>query len=1593
MSAHYKVVNKGEVVNVHIHPDDHVSLVFKKLAFHLKVQPSDIYVWVQQPVVGTWQLQSFVQNIFKGDNLIDLERFTQAFENCFGSTPKGGTVKMLTREAATKLVRKQKVETITQPVGHYFMDGEYVEYLPYNPSSSPAAIEANVDSLYLHSQMNMTLESVVGAMNKLAIHVATRNQTVTNTRLFFPFDKLPSGDLNTLIPYLEEGSRQFSGPVDPKKVQTTSFLTVLHLKSKPLKDVGQDLSAFFNDIHASEEVPFIKYKARTNVYFKANKRLLAGVAEVRDFEKWYDVNSFRMQENTYLLFKVRYGIKGFITLVLNDKLQFDIRLSFYVKDEERIENLKSMAVVANRAIKSYGLPVPEFPEDTGSLMSEFEVYRFATFNVATLEAKASKAFAESFVTTKMFHYFDVIPSEAADTLRLQYKKVDNFSKSENISMFIQRHGREPRDEVLQKVVDFFLVAKEEAENEYERWELQRESGEVEKIKYERFVDVKLRFNSPVDVRFVVSGATSVQQQERIVMLVGHLLAASKGRPKETKKDAEVRRIAEEEANAAKFIAVDTAGVEDDDDDDWLVELKEIENEFGKPKEDDKKLATPKKDVDGDFKVKGFVKRMLDSADRDLFNYKTEGAKRHDYASMCGWVDRRQPVVITAEEKRVIDERYQGAYEGYVKSGSTPDLERRYFYICPKVWCPRSRVAVPPKLYSEKGNEACPMGEEPIVFESKSFWGLGDKSFDRKHVPGFLAKHTRQDGLCLPCCFKIAPNEGNRNKQRHELCVPKADENEDVPSDDVVGAEKYIKSDSYFPLENGRYGLLPKQLHEFLGKRDCGSRYNGTGLMTDKTDCYLRKGIFHGTQSFVQCVLQCLDNPAVRGYKEFVDALNKNLTISQFIALENGKILQLFVDRTRSIFSSDFKEFKEWLLNDNDYVSRFNLLKLQKELKDTATFTKGLAFYKDIIREFMIFYSFKNFVAFMNTPDIEKDHRILLDLFNITTDWLNINEYNIVLLDVDGEGKVHIDCSLNRDTHQFVNKKTPFVFLVKQGRFYEPLCHVKTASNEDVQSNTKFILGEATKSHPRVADMVRFYYNNCKTPGSHDGAGMEVSLYLESKGYKPKYYVIDYDFRLCGLLLTNNLFVPFLKKKDVFALHGLRFVYISDVVLFKCLEEKSNIVKVYKLLKDEYGEAYNIVNFVSEKGTALHGMVLSSGAFVPLNIRSGTAPFKGYTDDLYLFVNEEEEDERKAFVREIVERSSAVRRIVAAFDAGLTEEKRIEVMFLRDAKNPLPIDFRRAKVIKLMKEVIEEAKIEKADLNEAADNILNKFYDAKRRQFRRFQTRDDEVLFDFNDVQQGRLQEVVEKAQNPYKLFHKKLNEVFDKYVFEYEAKEDDAFDGFINSASTFADVPVKYGTVQYRKLLKGFVVLEGTSENDILYKLFSATSKVTKKTTALSEVVLKNIVKTNVVKDFKAKTLSGMGTNPSYVQHMKKMKIKEPTLDAVLEVIDSIYYHPSFYEIRVLARAVDVNVILIGRQTLRNPEGLFEVIYTKSPFYLFIVQSFDRFKGVDCFEPIVKNKKDILIGKNDLPTEIIELINSYMTRFSKQLPSTDREKA
>ena len=71
---------------------------------------------------------------------------------------------------------------------------------------------------------------------------------------------------------------------------------------------------------------------------------------------------------------------------------------------------------------------------------------------------------------------------------------------------------------------------------------------------------------------------------------------------------------------------------------------------------------------------------MTSRDPDLFKTETTG-KYNSYSRSCPSNVKRQPVILTEEEKERIDKENSGSYDSAINYGSKKD--NKHWFICPR----------------------------------------------------------------------------------------------------------------------------------------------------------------------------------------------------------------------------------------------------------------------------------------------------------------------------------------------------------------------------------------------------------------------------------------------------------------------------------------------------------------------------------------------------------------------------------------------------------------------------------------------------------------------------------------------------------------------------------------------------------------------------------------------------------------------------------------------------------------------------------------------------------------------------------------------
>lgn len=758
---------------------------------------------------------------------------------------------------------------------------------------------------------------------------------------------------------------------------------------------------------------------------------------------------------------------------------------------------------------------------------------------------------------------------------------------------------------------------------------------------------------------------------------------------------------------------------------------------------------------------------LKRADPEVFDSKNlHAGQKNRYATICGSAPKRQPIVVSPEDLARIDKTTPGSYEGVaLQYGSTPERAARNRYICPKVWCPRSRLSMTMAQYKAAG-EKCPGaadGERPMVFEN-TYW-KGAPRF-----PGLIGSSKHPKGLCMPCCFlKYSPKDqvcdADVARAASSTYTDEALDGRPTPPEDF----KYIKGDT-LPLENNRFGMVPTALlAAFNGSvrtMRCGSRDDGSGQFTFNTDCYVRKGIPRSRQSFLQCMADVFQLPG--GVDQLVDIIVERITPDVYIAINDGYLCRMFMDEAPLTSTSSpasalaemteqdfnrFDTFVKWFRGAHEYRAKMGLDHLLPLLRPPLL--SSARAHPEVQREFLIYKSLQRFRAYMQDDGIVKVHNLLLGLFNMRLPWLNADGINLIVFeqnlsdttDNQTNGDMYVSCEGLSQDEPRMRLSRPFVFVVKQGSFYEPIHRVRSRRNKARAANeatltpsSKIIAGSiiddmyfAYDTNKQVRALVDSIFSSCKLSSAsgafsknskndgEDGGKTErhpdamtvasvctsaacLSKFLERVvGTRVTAQVIDYTFRLVGLVTANDVYVPLMHKEVM--LVGTRAprrtMYVANVVFLRpkfsfptttaaFATRKSTaavLVEFFDRLAELTGDARYAAARVHEGNFAVE---LVSGNVVPIDFSSAHAPSlvrlrAHYLDNLNIMVGRQLPDERSKYI-DGLRRDKRMDAHDNARIARKLEENTLalrDFVFLRSAFNPFPVWYRRKRMSELL----------------------------------------------------------------------------------------------------------------------------------------------------------------------------------------------------------------------------------------------------------------------------------------------------------------------
>ena len=737
---------------------------------------------------------------------------------------------------------------------------------------------------------------------------------------------------------------------------------------------------------------------------------------------------------------------------------------------------------------------------------------------------------------------------------------------------------------------------------------------------------------------------------------------------------------------------------------------------------------------------------------------------------------------------------------------------------------------------------------------------------------------------------------------------------------------------------------------------------------------MRKGVQDPNQSFISCVIPILGINSVDAFiSRIVQCVKRE--VEYFVTMENGKLMKYFIDESLDINTpSIFYDFKEWFKIQETYTARFSLQLVASALAKMVNYKHDTTYSREILREFFIWGSLLNYIKYLRNKDMVKDHRVLMDLINANIGDINKSMYNFVIINRRGDAKFAIECPFNRDSKSGVNLDTPFIFIVKQrDKFYEALYHVKK-SNLNQGGNCKF----SYHNDQNIKQIIDFYRTNCAT--GDVSIEQQVVTFLEANGHKIRSYVMDYNFKVTGVVLdANGLFIPFIKQVDFLDIKGTgTIIYKNELAsMFAVMDNISTTKEIFKLLSNKFGDFYDIKEII--KGV---GVILKQDVYIPM-FKSR----KSFGYDLDIFLGTEIEDLRITSMKQIETRKREFITFYNAMFESLKADQsaKLEVDFLIDLRNPFPIDYKREKMLKIIT-ALNSLPVYRQYCPRLCEMLLSRrtpdFYILQKS----LKVRKMEIILDHADLVSGKLVELINFMKNPYQVIKERLDRDLSAYTFSQSDVKShvELFKEILDPQfGSFTTVNTKWKG--FFDNFESFGIWDAKPYNNMfLYKFFALVKTALQPQTNVTANEMKQTVRTYLEADFKHNGIALLDYNPSYKSLKKKLYLSKQSLDLkeVKSIFDADEYFPSMYEIEAMSKIIGISIFVSGRAFIADKtsdndleiHGLRYIPVQGSGWSIMLEESFERILCRDVFQIYVKNEKDVLFTNTDFTDDFHKLL-------------------
>lgn len=1472
-----KKITNDDVVYISddmIYNTDTIETIHYKIAKYCKKSPkavSDIYLWSESFCDDDDKL-IFVNNLFKNELKLKKSRINQITNAYFGKTvfdKNEDNDEVIFREEFTQLFMKlmKNVKNIKRSLNFYYKDlSDFEVFVSPNPFDE--INESTQKSVY--TSHNKSLLSTFHLQDNV-IHIVNKSSVIDP--IYFKINITYDPSVADMIEYRSNTQKYFDEKVSVlhdnfNRIETLSFRVLPHSHEMEL-----DLSTIFKISKTNYDIPIIVHKAKYTNHYKVNKLALHDmdqkiIKEFEDKESKYRDNVIN-RSNEVIIFYIKLTDNIFFYMLLSSngsyRLKYKMNNSIVINMKDIQESFSKLEFI----FKTLDNPQIHILAPDSKLFGSpnIDIIDYSTNNTLTFKQKIDATQFYDHIAKNPF--FANLKLLGKSKNAFQFIETNNFYNTDVITSFLYKNLELDKKELIDKMKHQFKISEENAKELYEEkrnkvnLRVTRKGKNVFAIRpFHTAVNVKMNVLSDYSVRIHTTNTQDLFYQKLILFLLIQFLSKKINLKKDVQVDTTNTALDEDDLtfgdlqdwddnNGADdidfndiFDNVDIPiinneiDMEDEAFDEEYDDFEEEGNNDDKEEADDVNIASNNSNKKSDRTT--FVLYKLYEADRKLFRWKGTSTKLNNYSSKCGTVDYRQPIVVSKEELDHIDKTQPGSYTGYVQTGSTPELAKKNFYICPKIWCRVSRVSITEEAYKKYGNKCPPPhGEDAMWFpprDAKKNYFI-NKNGVEAHYPSLLNESKHPHNLRLPCCGKKPFSE----------------------SDDKKVLTNYIANvASDMSLNDKQRGNLPQVLNMILN-----NRASCVGQLDSKSKCYVRVGVDNTKNSLLKAIERVLK-------VNIADYISNNLTMEQYLMMNGGHTMKLFMDSEKQFQLSDpnsYRIFKVYFKNNKEYVEKFGLTNELEFVEKNDVITDDMIMesnqnplIRSIIREYLMFESFLNFKMYIMEDSIEKqldDVRHLL-----TYAFINPKKLNFLFVEVLNDEVYFINPRYYEFGNHF-DPNHPSAIILKIGNHYENVANV-TNKERDVAKEMHF----DSQSLVRLLEQIPIQ-----------------STTTISKTDSFVTYVLSYDLKCVGSIDKNKT-MNVLSKPEI-----LRYDLVKD----------STFVFVDKLTKA------NVKNIAQEDI-----LMIIENAKV----------------NLELFIQSVRSIKGKMVEDDIIERQYNTRLYDIAKRFISTKKLGNSLYVLNHSLSNFTTEQKKFLITKILKQnkLLQDTDNE----DRLAHDLIHLPLSYIVGQYRLKTHTDDssEIILGYNDVINNMLHNIKKDfKKNQYRMFDKSIED----FVFEKEYMKLNTQNVPMPENKPFLTINrTSIKPVVVQKIFTGFeVVDEELSYGQIIELFYRLDNTLTQ--TAFEEALSKRIIK--MYMDDRNRLEENFNINPNVKKHGIG---KKSNVNDYLGLIKKDNYYYSFFELAVLSKLTNHNLVILGRNTQVVKNGV-RLINNKSDKYVMMM--------------------------------------------------------